>query len=161
MLITAHQGLHLDQGPSSRCATTINRHHLTNRDISCCWLLIGDDSVQSPWILSRVVSNILYTTLHYHDHRGRHHPWHIVAGVLPHISPTFTKETFVRAPGKVSLHPPQGVEESGGQLLYLLYLPWHWDDHCFQRRCSCNFHLAHQQCSSLLCLILVPKGVWD
>ena len=40
----------------------VNRHHNTNRDISRYWLLIGVSSTQSPWILGRVVSNVLYTT---------------------------------------------------------------------------------------------------
>ena len=40
-----------------------------------------------------------------------------VADVLPQISPSFIKETSVRAPGRVALHPPQVVEEVADQVL--------------------------------------------
>ena len=96
------RSISLSRSPSGpRPATTTNRYNdgpWSLMVVVVPWLSLP--STNQHGFLAEPFPNILDTALCLHDHRGRNHNWRwdVVGrhpGVLPHISPSFIKETFV------------------------------------------------------------------
>ena len=104
----------LSRSPSSpRPATTTNRYNAGPWSLMVVvvqWLSLA--STNQHGFLAESFPNLLDTALCLHDHRGSNHNWRW--DVLPHISPSFTKETSGRAPVRISLHPPWVIEAVSG-----------------------------------------------